>query len=338
MNYVSIGDMAQTFQLRRHNVQLQRHLQQLSEELTTGVKADLAKAVSGDFKVLAGIDRTLQNLDSYHTATTEAAHFAASLQASLAVTQDIATELAPGLVSVATSGDPTLVDTLVNDARQKFHAAVSALNTQVGDRYLFAGAATDQKPITGSQDILDALSLAVAGQMTATGVQTAVAAWFDAPVGGGGYLDTVYGGSANALAPFRLGEGNSAVLDVTAADAPLRGMLESLALGALLAEGVLAGDHTERAVLATTAGESLFAANGQMAALRARIGTVEAHIDAAATRNSAEKSALEIARTGIVAADPYETASALEAVQTQIETLYSLTARLSRLSLADYLR
>ncbi|MCB2094407.1 MAG: flagellar biosynthesis protein FlgL [Rhodobacteraceae bacterium] len=338
MNYISIGDIAQSFQLRRHNVQLQRHLQQLSEELTSGVKADLAEAVSGDFKVLAGIDRSLQNLAPYHTATTEAAQITASLQESFAVIQDMATQLAPGLLGVATSSDPALVDTLASDARQKFRAAVSTLNTQVGDRYLLSGAATDQKPLAGSQDILDALSLAVAGQVTASGVQAAVAAWFDAPAGGGGYLDTVYGGSASTLAPFALGEGDSALLDVTAADAPVRDMLEGLALGALLAEGVLSGFPAERTALATSAGESLFAANGQMAALRARIGTVEAHIDTAATRNAAEKSALEVARAGIVAADPYDTASALEAVQTQLETLYSLTARLSRLSLADFLR
>ena len=56
-----------------------------------------------------------------------------------------------------------------------------------------------------------------------------------------------------------------------------------------------------------------------------------------AIRNAAEASALQIARNGLVAADPYDTATAIQAVQTQIETLYTLTARLSRLSLTDYL-
>ena len=46
----------------------------------------------------------------------------------------------------------------------------------------------------------------------------------------------------------------------------------------------------------------------------------------------------ELRRRGIVAADPFETANALEAAKTQLETLYALTARLSRLNLADYLR
>ena len=118
MNYVSIGDMAQAFQMRRHNVELQKHLLQLSEELTSGVKADLAAAVSGDFKVLAGIERSLETLRSYHTATAEAAHFTGSLQSALATVQSVATELAPALLSVSSSGDPTLVNTLAADARQ----------------------------------------------------------------------------------------------------------------------------------------------------------------------------------------------------------------------------
>jgi flagellar hook-associated protein 3 FlgL len=51
-----------------------------------------------------------------------------------------------------------------------------------------------------------------------------------------------------------------------------------------------------------------------------------------------EQGALEAARSKITSADPYETASALEAVQFQIEALYVLTARTSQLRLSDYLR
>ncbi|OYX41654.1 MAG: hypothetical protein B7Z02_15140 [Rhodobacterales bacterium 32-67-9] len=338
MNYVSIGDMAQAFQMRRHNVELQKHLGRLTEEMTTGVRADLAEAVSGDFKVLAGIDRSLKTLDAYKTATNEAALFTEAVQTALETAQDIATDLAPGLLMAATSTSTTLFDTAAGDARQKFHAVVSALNTGVADRFLLSGTATDRKPISGAQDVLDALALAVAGQVTASGVETAVAVWFDAPPGGGGYLDTVYDGAATALAPFQIGPGDEVTMDLTAADPDLRDLLKGMALGALVAEGALPGDATGRAYLAQRSGEAMIASGNQMAALRARVGTVEAHINDTATRNAAESSALEIARNALISADPYDTASALEAVQTQVETLYTLTARLSRLSLADFLR
>lgn len=338
MNYVSIGDMAQAYQMRRHNVELQKHLMRLSEELTSGKKSDMAEAVSGDFKALAGIERSLKTLDAYKTATDEAGLFTQALQTALDTAQTMTTELAPSLLMAGTNGGVTLVDTTTHDARQKFHAVVSALNTQIADRYLLSGDATDQKPISGSQDILDALMAAVAGQVSASGVEAAVASWFDAPLGGGGYLDTIYGGAATPLAAFQIGLSSATQMDVTAADPTIRDLLEGLALGALVAEGVLPGDAIGRALLARHSGEALIASGTQLAGLRARVGTVEAHIATTATRNAAETSALQIARTAITAADPYETASALEAVQDQLETLYTLTARLSRLSLADILR
>lgn len=338
MNYVTIGDMAQSFQFRSHNTQLQRTLQTLSAEMTSGTKADLADAVSGDFRALSGIDRSLGALDAYRTATAEAALLAATVQSVLDTTATILSDIAPGLISAGTNASTTMVDTTALDARQKFDAVVGALNTRVADRYLLSGAATDQKPVAGSQEILDALAPVIAGQVTAQGVADAVTAFFDAPAGGGGYLDTIYGGSAAVLADFRIGPQDQVGFDLTAADPAIRDTLKALALGALVADGALPGDRVGRALLLRRSGEGLIAAGDGLTALQARVGVTEARIESAATRNAAEGSALAIARTGIVAADPFETATALEAVQTQIETLYSLTARLSRLSLADFLR
>ena len=45
----------------------------------------------------------------------------------------------------------------------------------------------------------------------------------------------------------------------------------------------------------------------------------------------------EIARLGIVSMDPYDAATALTEAESQLDTLYTVTARLSRLSLANYL-
>lgn len=337
MNYLSVGDMARTYEMRRHNAALKAHLVRLSRELTTGVQEDLAGAVSGDFRVLAGLDRSLAALKAYRTATDEAALFTQTLQTALESAQSLATDLAPGLLTAALGGTPTLVDSAAIDARQKLDAVVAVLNTQVADRYLLSGTATDQKPIGSADAILTALAAATSGQTTASGIASAVTAWFDAPAGGGGYLDTVYGGAAAPLAPFSLGPETTARLNLTAADPVIRDLLEGLALAALVAEGALPGDRTGRAQLLRSAGEALIASGDAMVGVRAGVGTVEAHIADAATRNAAEVSALEIARNGLISADPYDTATALEAVQTQIETLYTLTARLSRLSLVDHL-
>jgi flagellar hook-associated protein 3 FlgL len=67
-------------------------------------------------------------------------------------------------------------------------------------------------------------------------------------------------------------------------------------------------------------------------------GVTESLLVEAEIAEGVERGVLESARSKIISADPYETASALEAVQFQIETLYVLTARTSQLRLTDYLR
>ena len=338
MTSLNTGDLAQSLLLRRQNNALKAAFNRLTQEMTSGRKSDLAAAVSGDFKVLAGVEHSLAVLQSFKTAASEAQTLASAQQTALETIQTIATDSAPTLTAAGTSGGATHVATSAFDARQKFFSTISAMNVRMGDRYVFSGDATDQKPVLGAQDILDDLSVAIAGQVTASGVAAAVDAWFDAPVGGGGFIDMVYGGSSTPLAPFRIGEGEEAALSLTATDPTLRDTLKGLALAAIVAEGALSSDLPGQALLLKTSGQRLMGSGSALATLRAHLGSVEGQIAAVSTRNSAEDAALSIARNQLVAADPYTTANELEAVKTQLETLYALTARLSRLNLADYLR
>ena len=67
------------------------------------------------------------------------------------------------------------------------------------------------------------------------------------------------------------------------------------------------------------------------------IGLQEAATTKTQAQNTAESSALSIARSTLISADPYETATALQETEASIQNLYTLTARLSRLKLTDYL-
>jgi flagellar hook-associated protein 3 FlgL len=338
MKVLSQGDMAQTLLLRRQNSELKATLGRLAYEASSGRKSDTAAAVGGDFRVLASIEHSLTLAAAYRTAASEAATLAGSLQAAFGTIHTLAADLAPALNAAGTAGGATQVASVSQDARQKLFSTVSSLNLRIGDRYALSGDATDRKPILGAQEILDALGTAITGQPSATGAIGAIDAWFDAPAGGGGFLDTIYGGSATPLAPFRIAEGETSEMTITAADPTLRDMLKGLAIAAIVDEGALPGDLAGQALLLKTAGSRLMTSGQDLALLRADLGTTEQTIAEARTHSATEQSALEIARNRIVAADPYDTATELEAARVQLETLYALTARLSRLSLADYLR
>ena len=192
------------------------------------------------------------------------------------------------------------------------------------------------RPLADSDTILSALSSLVASETTASGAIDAIDAWFNAPAGSGGYLDIAYQGGTS-FTPFRIGEGEQVSLEVTAADQEVRDFLQSLSIGALLAEGLFAGDTANRALIATAAGEQVLTSAGSLTNIGSSIGAAQERIETILTRNSSESSSLTLSRNQLTAVDEYDSATALQALQTQMETLYTLTARLANLSLTDYM-
>jgi flagellar hook-associated protein 3 FlgL len=333
MSAISLGDLAQSFMMRKQNVTLKYDIQRLSTEMTTGRVTDTAARVSGDLLPISGIDATLARLKGYSAVTSEAGLFAGAMQTALGVVDGLSQDLSASLLAVASGGASSRVDAVGGEARQKLGTVLSALNTRFGDRTLFAGTETAGPAIADTETMLAALDSAVVGATSAADVQAAVSAWFDAP---DGYAALGYKGGA-PLAALTIAPGDEARLDITANDPAIRDTLKGLAMAAMLDRGVLAGNPTARQDLAKFAGTQLMESQANRTNLAARLGMVEAQIDAAGTRNSAETAALQIARNDIVAVDPFETASKLEESQAQLEKIYAITARMSRLSLLDYL-
>lgn len=334
MALVSLGDMAQNFLLRSQNAQLKTDLQRHSQELSTGRTTDVGRRVAGDFSPLAGIERSLTRIGAFQTLTSEAGLLAGAMQAALSSIGDQASELTPSLLTAKQGSLPAHIDSIGAEAHSRFSTALLQLNAQLGDRSLFAGVATDGPAVADSETIMTALAGAVSSAVTADEVAQAVSDWFDDPAG---FATVGYLGSSQALSPLTVGEGAQVSISASAADPEVRDMLKGLAIAALLDEGVLAGQPDQRANLATKAGEQLLSAQPGWTGLQSRLGVAEELIAEAESRNAAESSALQIARSNLISVDPYETATALQATQIQLETLYSITARLSRLSLTEYL-
>ncbi|WP_126975394.1 flagellin [Frigidibacter oleivorans] len=336
MTFTSIGDLAQSMTLRRQNAELALRLDRLGRETVTGLADDRAAAVSGRFSTLSGIERALATLDAHDRAAAEAAVLTSAAAAALSGLDDLTAGFGADLAGLAGAADIGTA-TLGAEARARLDQAVALLGASAGGRHVFAGAATDTAPLAPAGTLMAALSAAAAGAATVEDAAAAVGDWFAAPAGAGGYLDTVYLGSDNPMTGFRLGDGMTVAAPPTAADPALRAVIEGLALAALVDGGTFAGDPAAQAQLLQAAGQRLLAAAPGLVALQARTGTAGSTIAEAQTRNAAEATALELARAGLIGVDQYDAATELQAVQTQIETLYAVTARLSQLSLADYL-
>ena len=114
---------------------------------------------------------------------------------------------------------------------------------------------------------------------------------------------------------------------VSARDRFLRGIGRSTQA---VAGGALGGGRARRAVARPAA--------TTLTNMRADVGAVQERISETRGRNESNQSVLRIARNAVVSADPYETATRLELVQSQLEALYTITARNRQISLVNFLR
>lgn len=336
MTILSLGDLATSHQQRLQSTRIRTDLARLTNELASGKVDDLRAATGGHLGTLSSLTHQLGALEAYTTAGKEAALFASTLQSALGTVQDSASDLAPLLLEAADTGHAPWLSATAADARAQFRTVVSTLNAHAAGRSLLGGAATGGPPLADAETMLADLAVAVSAETTAADVVTVVEDWFDGT--GGGFETIGYLGSDSTLAPFRIGKHETVDLDVTAADQEFRDLLKGYAMAALVDAGALAASPDEQATLMREAGTRMFTANGALTETRGRLGSAEAAIDTAQARNASETGALELARGEIVAADPYATAVELEATQLQLEALYTITARLSRLNLTEFLR
>ncbi|MEA5159244.1 flagellin [Cereibacter johrii] len=333
MSAVSLGDLARTFLLRRQNAALKADVQRLSTEVVTGLAADVRQKTGGDLSALQAIDGSLTVLAARASATGEAASIASALQTGLARLDNLASDMSMKLLSVGNNAPATTTDQLGEESEEAFRTAIATLNTRVGDRSIFAGTRPQQAAVLDADTILTTLDTVIAGATTAADVQAAVEAWFDDP---GGYSALAYTGGGRP-ASVTIANGENVDLEVTADSGAIRDSLKGLALAAMLNRGALPGAPSERASLGELAGSALLQGQTARVDLGARLGRAEARIHSATISNAAEVTSLQMARKELLGTDEYETATLLKATQAQLETLYNLTARISQMSLTDYL-
>ncbi|MEP3918240.1 flagellin [Ascidiaceihabitans sp.] len=334
MNSVSIGDLAHSYLLQRRGSSLRAEMSKLNQELTSGQVADIKSILAGNFSYLSDIETSMSHLNAYKTSSAEATQFTSAMQSALDVVQTQSTDLGTNILSVVAGGIDAVSRQVTVEAREQLGAIVNTLNTDLAGRSIFSGTASNQAPLASSTDILNSVRSVMAGQIGPTNKLAAVDAWFADPAG---FDAVIYQGSSDAMAPFRLSEHEDLSLDVRANDKAIKDVIRNVAVAALANDAALGIDFTERAALLNDAGVGLMTNAADVTALRANIGFIEERIDDIATRNSIESTSLEYAKGALLSVDPYETATRLEEVQFQLQSLYTVTVRSSELTLVNFL-
>lgn len=339
MKTTTFGDMSQRLALQRQGTGLKQSVATLSYELTTGTVKDKASKLSGNLSMLTSVNNAMK-LASARKANAQSAGTLMSLQQS--ILENFSDKAQSGFLDEIVRSPNASTAELSRGAdmmANRFRDAVSQLNASFAGRALFAGTSGDGAAVIAANDMLDAifedLTSALPAGADAESARAFISGWF---AEGGQFDTTAYLGGGPIPERLDLGHGVSVGFEITAQDESIREFLAGLATGAVLSKGLFEGDMPQQKAMLEKASFSLASANGKLIGLSARLGLEEERASIGQTRAEAEHTAMEITRAELTEADPYETGVRLELAISQLDMIYNLTARLSRLSLATYLR
>ncbi|KPD14330.1 flagellin [Phaeobacter sp. 11ANDIMAR09] len=334
MIYNSYGDLTTHSFLRNRNAELKLDLATLSEEVSTGKKSNLTEELGGDFSYLADIENSLKRIESQTVATGETKLFALSIQDSLARVQEGTQQLRDDIYSVSPALTENDATQFAKEAERKLEAAIGSFNGWAGGRSLFAGTATGTSPLNSADTLMTELIGEVSGLTDADDIIQAVKDWFADPTG----FDTaMYNGSTTDIAPVEVGAGEKVSLSLRADDDNLKSALQSYAIIALLDEPALGLSADTKTDLTYKGGGELADSTERLITAQADIGFMEAQLERVSARNLASKTALSLAFNDIVLADQYEVSAKMKTTETQLEILYTVTARSAQLSLVKHM-
>ena len=329
------SELARLQMLQRQAIGVRNKLGVASEEMTTNQKASRYEATGGNLTRLFALERSLDR-NAVFTATislteTRVDTMQTALGTILAPLEDLAVDLS----TAVSLGDKASALTHAATARADFKGTVSALNAQVAGQSLFAGTATDRAALAPADTILADLDALAQGAATGADAIAAIDAYFARP--SGGFYATGYTGSGDDLAEVDIGDGNRLDAGLRADRDELVAVLRGQALAAVVAGGAFAGDSDAQMTMLGAAADSLLPAKEGLIALRSALGTVQETVENAKAQRVAERETIDLARTALLATDPLEAASTFDALENQLNAIYTVTARLSSLRFLNFM-
>lgn len=332
----TIGDLRQHFYNVQTSTRIKNDLNTLVQEMTTGEKSDLTAHLGPGQSILSSIDRQLDLLEQFSTTNLETAQMLSTMQIALGKAETQRASVSDLLLKIDAASSSSQKASASREAEHAFRATIAAFNTRLGDRALFGGNDVSTPPLADAEVMLNDIRTHVSGLSDPVDVGAAIDSWFDDAGSGFETLGSLSQATGSLSRPTE--DDLSLSVDVSADDQAVRDLLKAYAKAAFTTDASVSLDPDGSSALLREAGVDLLTASAGLTDLQARLGYAEGKIAEVSARISAQEASFSIARNDLVSADPYETAAKLEAVQAQLETHYIVTARLSRLSLTEFLR
>lgn len=332
MTTIGVPTLLAHHRLSGATAQLRRDAEISRIEVVTGRVANLPKALGRAVGDAHLVRKAVDDIAGRRQAIARADLRATIAQSTLGAIASEATVLHAQVADAIGRFDETALGATRVEARAGLETAISRLNARAEGIALFAGDAADAPPLASAAALIADISALYAAAATPAQFEADLDFYFNDPAGG--FATSIYQGGAGDLASLEIAPGE-AVNGTARADEPgIRDLLRGFAV--LAVAGAAAPSGARDATL-LAAGARLVAGADGVLDIRTRIGVEQARVADVASRLDAEEPVLIEAYNALTSRDPFEAAARLQALEAQIDASYVLTARASRLSLANYL-
>ncbi|MFA5950157.1 MAG: flagellar hook-associated family protein [Hyphomicrobium sp.] len=343
----SVSTSALTNATRESRVGLQSKLAVAQKEATTGRLADVGETLGYLTERTVSLRQDVDRLSTFKDTNTIASARLSLTQTTLENVGSTAQQFLQTLV--AARATPSSAGVAVSDAKAKLVSFTAALNTAQNGAYLFAGINTDVKPLTeyfpasaARTALADAFTAEFGLAQSAPGVEAISAADIQTFLDGNfatlfdhdNYTTTLSSASDQDIST-RISNNERIETSTNANEEGFRKLASAYTLIADLGIEDLGSEAYLTVVDKAIAlvGESI----GDITQIQASLGTSEERIASANTRIDLQLNLVKEHINELEGVDPYEATSNVNALLTQIETAYSLTARLQNLSLVNFI-
>lgn len=351
-----LSTLTQSLNNRLNVARLTAQLQQATQEVSTGVRADiygdLGQTASIPMELRAQMDRN----DSFAQSNALLGNKLGVMATSLTTVHDSAQSVLSA--AVANLSQPGVsVTTLQQSAQAALQQITGALNTNYAGAYLFSGTRSDQPPLQDPAGVSPATGLSPQGVVSGivgTGPTSAadaaakaaqLDAIFNSSTGTGqDFEQTFYNGTAakdasgtpNPRVTGQIAPGQSVDYGVQANDPAIRNILKGLTMLSSVDPSKISDPAAYKAWMNSVV-SALSDGVAGATDIQAQLGNQQKLVADTATHQGDLKSVYSSRINAFESVDPYEAASRLTALQTQLQATYAATAQIGKLSILNYL-
>lgn len=344
---------------RRIVAKTRTEISNLGIELSTGLKADVAKSLGMRSAQSIGLRNVMSQTAEYEVSGKLLENKMETIANSLASVRN-STQDFMELVISNTSRKSATASTLQMEAKAKMDAIAQALNVSFDGEYLFSGTTSSEQPLQSFSKVNpntgwspeSAVQSVLGGGITSLADANAKIALVDEIFSSTHTADpsknfegTFYGGTPevdgsgnpNGRVIARPDENTIIEYGIQANDEPFKDILKGMAMLAAIDTFDIADNDAYKQWVSTAAGSIQKGLDGIITS-EAKLGGEQNKVSKILDRHADKMIILNNRVVSLEYVDPYEAQAQMASLETQLQATYSTTARLSRLTFLDYMR